>query len=89
MNLFLQYINESRYNSVISKVGEVTLKDFGKIIKEFSNDAEIDLIKDNPEYEKLEKDSKNKIRKVANKSIIKIIKENLWFILIWIIKNII
>jgi Rnl2 family RNA ligase len=40
------YVNENRMNAVISKFGEVTQKDFGKIIGLMSKDVIADMIKD-------------------------------------------
>jgi Rnl2 family RNA ligase len=41
-----QYVNENRMNAVISKEGELTPKDFGRIIKLMGEDVIKDMIKD-------------------------------------------
>lgn len=42
----LEYINESRYSSVVSKVGEVSIKDIGKLSGLMTQDILIDMQKD-------------------------------------------
>lgn len=41
-----QYVNENRMNAVVSKYGEVTQRDFGKIIKLMNEDVLEDMVKD-------------------------------------------
>lgn len=38
-----QYITHPRYNSVVSKIGEVTVKDFSKVLREYVNDVLEDI----------------------------------------------
>ena len=42
----LEYINESRYNSVVSKIGEVSIKDIGKVAGLMPQDILVDMQKD-------------------------------------------
>ena len=43
----LEYINRNRLDAVLSKIGEVEIKDFGMIMKEFSLDIRKDFLKEN------------------------------------------
>jgi Rnl2 family RNA ligase len=47
LELVLEYVNENRLNSVISKIGEVTRKDFGKLLGLVCKDVYEDFIKEN------------------------------------------
>ena len=46
LELSSQYINENRFNSVVSKIGEVTIKDIGKVTGLMAQDVIVDLEKD-------------------------------------------
>jgi len=50
LSLLLTYLNDNRVNSALSKIGEITYKDFGKLLKEVALDIlnEIDLVKEIP-----------------------------------------
>lgn len=50
-NLASMYINENRLQNVLSKLGEVSIKDFGLINSSLCNDALEDIIKDHPNIE--------------------------------------
>jgi len=41
-----KYITENRLNNVLSKMCELTEKDFGKLLKEFQKDIEDEFVKD-------------------------------------------
>lgn len=71
-----QYINENRLRNVLSKIGEITQKDFGKILGLFCKDVVEDFSKDNEDYEHL-KDSEIKIvNKYINKNCSILIRNN-------------
>ena len=71
------YITESRYISVISKIGEVSFDDFGVIIKQYSEDVLNEFTKDHPEFEALDKEVKKQVTKEMNKSIAPLIRRQL------------
>jgi len=65
----LDYITENRLNNVISKFGEPTKKDFGKLLGMFNKDIIEDFLKDHQKvYNELDK----KEMKMVNKSISKV-----------------
>jgi len=45
-----QYITNPRYDAVVSKIGEVTIKDFSKVLKAFVEDVLEDIKEDYQEY---------------------------------------
>jgi Rnl2 family RNA ligase len=59
------YVTENRLNNVLSKIGEVTMKDFGRVIGLFSQDVTTDFTKD---YEVHLNDLEKKELKLINKS---------------------
>lgn len=59
------YVTENRLNNVLSKLGEVTQKDFGKILGLFNKDILQDFAKD---YGKILKELDKKEQKLINKS---------------------
>lgn len=68
------YITESRYYSVISKLGEVTIKDFGDVMKEYTTDVMNDFIKDFPEYNEFPKELQKKVTKALGKAAASLIR---------------
>jgi len=72
------YVTENRLNNVLSKIGEVTRKDFGKIIGGFNRDVIEDFTKD---YQNAFSILEKKEQKLITKSIVpisaKMIKEYL------------
>lgn len=46
-DLALEYVNENRLDNVLSKIGEVTIKDFGRVLGAFNKDVSDDFQKDN------------------------------------------
>ena len=74
----ITYVTENRLNNVISKIGEVTPKDFGKLLGMFNKDIIEDFTKD---YLALLEDLDKKEIKVINKSIgslaMKLVKEKI------------
>jgi Rnl2 family RNA ligase len=49
INLALEYVNENRLENVLSKIGAVTIKDFGRVLGLFNKDVYDDFHKDNVE----------------------------------------
>lgn len=45
--LAIEYVNENRLNNVLSKIGDVTIKDFGRVLGAFNKDIFDDFSKDN------------------------------------------
>lgn len=68
------YITESRYYAVVSKLGEVTIKDFSYIMKEYTADIMKDFIKDYLEYLELPKEVQKQITKAMGKSAADVIR---------------
>jgi len=60
------YITENRLNNVISKIGEITKKDFGKLLGMFNKDVVEDFTKD---YKEILDELHKKEVKLINKSI--------------------
>lgn len=68
--ILLEHITENRLNNVVSKMGEVSIKDFGIVMKEFSHDIIEEFMstafnKDEMEY--LEAFEQKKLRKSMNR----------------------
>lgn len=74
-NNISQYITENKLRSILSKFGEVTDKDFGKLLGTFVQDIIEDYNKD---YEEIEIDKKERkiINKLVNKEAGNLIREN-------------
>jgi Rnl2 family RNA ligase len=74
----IDYITQNRYNSVVSKIGEVTSKDFGTIMKEYHTDVMNDYKKDYPDSilfsGNIEKKNINVINKLINNKISTLVK---------------
>jgi Rnl2 family RNA ligase len=70
------YINENRLNNVISKIGEVTKKDFGLIMKNYNLDILEDFLLDNSGgFIKLVEKEKKYLKKYMGNEATKIIKQ--------------
>lgn len=73
----LEYINENRLRAVLSKIGPVTDKMFGKIMGEFSQDVLKDFKTDyEDEVKQLSSDDTRKLNKFVNERSSRLIKEN-------------
>ena len=48
-DLALEYVTENRLENVISKIGAVSIKDFGKVLGAFNQDVSVDFRKENQE----------------------------------------
>lgn len=70
-----KFVTENRLDNVISKIGAVTVKDFGKVLGMFSKDAVEDFLKTNDEaYNQLEKPEMKAITKFINTQAQKLVK---------------
>lgn len=72
----LTYITENRLRNVISKVGEVSQKDFGKILGLFSKDVMEDFGKDEPKILELDNKEKKMITRLINNECGNLIRPN-------------
>ena len=75
MNIMAEYINENRLMNVISKIGEVGPKDFGKIMGLFKGDIMTDFCEENPDYGSLDKPVKKKIEKVIGGNLAEVVRK--------------
>lgn len=72
----VEYVNENRLRNVLSKLGPVTTKDFGKILGSLSKDAVEDVLKDLPEFSELEKKDRKIVTSIMNKEAGNLIRPN-------------
>jgi len=73
----ISYLNDNRIRSAISKLGEVTQKDFGKLLGMIKGDCIKDLIKDNENFVEFEEKSRDKIiRQFTKEFLAPTIREN-------------
>lgn len=74
----LTYVTENRLNNVISKIGEVTTKDFGKVLGMFNKDVIDDFLKDYQYItDHLEKKEFKLVTKSFNKTANHLVKEKM------------
>jgi len=74
----LTYVTENRLNNVLSKIGEITQKDYGKVIGMFSKDVVVDFLKDYHEItDELEKNEIKLITKSFVKTASELVKEKM------------
>ncbi len=74
--IILEYVTENRLNNVTSKIGEVSIRDFGKVLGMFNKDVVEDFLKDHQtEYDALSKKEMKMITKSFNKTAIEMIKK--------------
>ncbi len=72
-----QYINDNRLRNVLSHIGTVTNKDFGKIMKSFSSDIIGDFIKDSgEELNELSKEERKRVTKLVGRSASTLLRAN-------------
>jgi len=77
-DLAATYVNENRMNAVVSKFGEVTQKDFGRIIGLMNIDILEDLVKDEEIPEDWKKQDEYKLLgKAVSSNVSKFMKQNL------------
>lgn len=70
-----QYITDSRLSSVVSKIGEISMKDFGKVLSVYVEDVIIDYEK---EYSTIEsKDDRKMVNKHISAKVVPMIKKYL------------
>lgn len=72
----LQYINENRLKNVLSKIGTVTDKDFGKILGMLSKDVMEDFGKDNPKVLELDNQERKMVTRLLNNECGNLIRPN-------------
>jgi Rnl2 family RNA ligase len=71
-----KYINDNRLRAVISKIGEIGEKDFGKLNGLFIKDVVEDLRKDFEEFNSLSNDDRSDLTKFLNKEASTFIRPN-------------
>lgn len=73
----LPFVTEARLRNVLSHIGEVTQKDFGKVMKEFNKDVIEDYRKDHGEtFDNLDKKDSKIVTSALNKSAANLIRQN-------------
>ena len=69
LDLSGEYINENRLRNVVSHLGEVTQKDFPKLLGSFSQDVQSDMVKDDPEvFDNILSEERKIVSKMINNS---------------------
>lgn len=76
LNNLLEYLNENRLRAVLSKIGMVTKKEFGKLQGMIAKDVIEDFIKDTSSFNTLENDSRKAITKAFNREVANFIRPN-------------
>jgi Rnl2 family RNA ligase len=77
LEIFHSFISENRLRNVISKVGQIAQKDFGKLMGFFSKDIDEEFMKDNKEeFEALDKVKRTKIKRMIMKDASDVIRSN-------------
>ncbi len=76
VNKGMEYVNINRVNAVISKMGEVLPKDFGKLIGNMNKDVIEDFTKDNEDFQKLEKKERKNVTSLLSSLIAQFLKTN-------------
>jgi len=72
-----EYINENRLRNVVSHFGELTDKDFGKVLGAFSQDVRKDMEGDDPEvFSKIDKEEQKRVNKVINNNCAALMNKN-------------
>jgi len=72
------YVTENRLNNVVSKIGEITKKDFREVMRLFSTDVVEDFLKDYSHLtEELEKKELKAITKSFAKRAMELVKEKI------------
>ncbi len=74
----IDYVTENRLRNILSKIGRVTHRDFGQILRDMKQDVQEDFDKDHiSEWEPLNKSDTKYVHKRLNNYIASLIKENL------------
>ena len=77
MDDLMSYLNENRLRNVLSKIGQVTQKDFGKIMREFTSDAMDDFDKENKaSFDSLAKEERKVLTKTLSNEAATLIRNN-------------
>lgn len=72
------YVTENRLNNVLSKIGEVTLKDFGRVLGQFNKDVVEDFVKDyHGVTDGLDKKELKQVTKSFGKKAVRLVKVKL------------
>jgi Rnl2 family RNA ligase len=72
-----EYINENRLRNVLSHMGVITDKDFGKVMGSFAQDVRKDMEGDDPDvFSKVDKDDIKRVNKTINNACASFIKQN-------------
>jgi Rnl2 family RNA ligase len=71
------FVTENRLRNVISHIGQITNKDFGKLAGAFSKDIIEDFVKDNDSFIALSKKDQKYVTKYANNRACSMIKSNI------------
>jgi Rnl2 family RNA ligase len=72
-----EYITENRLRNVVSHFGEVTDRDFGKVMGAFAQDVRKDMEGDDPEiFDKIEKDEVKRVNKTINNACASFMKKH-------------
>ena len=75
-NKISSFITENRLRNVLSHMGPITSKDFGKIASAFNKDIMEDFLKDNKDFNKLEKNQTKRISKEITRITTTLIRDN-------------
>ncbi len=74
----IEYVTENRLRNILSKIGEITHRDFGQILRDMKQDVQEDFDKDHiSEWEPLNVSDTKYVHKRLNNYIATLIKENL------------
>lgn len=77
VDIAMQYINQNRVDAVLSKEGEITQSDFGRILQLVASDVIIDMIKDGDLPEQWRKQDEYKLAgKGVNTAVASFLKEH-------------
>lgn len=71
-----EYITENRLKNVISKIGTVSDKEFGKLLGLFCKDTIEDFMKDESKFESLDKKERKMVTSLINKEAGNLIRKN-------------
>jgi len=72
-----EYITENRLRNVLSHIGEISQKEFGKLMGAFAQDVRKDMLKDESTiFEKLEKSEEKRVNKTINNACASFIRKH-------------
>ena len=70
------YVTENRLRNVLSHLGQVTQKDFAKILQCMNQDVIEDFMKENPNFTEMEKKERKEVTRFVNGKISEMIRPN-------------